>query len=321
MIAGAIDYNTNSWRNTYWVASGLFGLLSIVVIFFFPETTFRREPMQLKHVNTRRDIDDSRRQGLLKSLRVFNGSQTDEALVKLFLRPAGSMLLPAVVWGALVYSGTVGFVVAVSTNLPVAFMPPPYLFNVQQIGFTSFAIIIGSSLAFVIGGPLIDWIAARLTVRNKGVREPEMRIPGILVPMILAPVGLVLYGVGVEKHLHWIAPIFGVGMVGFSSVYATNIAFSYVVDCYKPIASETIAGLMSLKSVFGFLISFYTNTWVMHEGYTKAFGEMAGISAAFLAMGIAFYFFGKRIRQGIMTWPVFKQLRWDEDRDDLFDAE
>lgn len=32
-------------------------------------------------------------------------------------------------------------------------------------------------IGLVTAGPLSDWIAMRLTLRNGGIREPEMRLP------------------------------------------------------------------------------------------------------------------------------------------------
>ena len=191
------------------------------------------------------------------------------------------------------------------------------MFNTQQIGLVYFSIVIGSLLALIIGGPFIDTLSHKLTKFNQGIREPEMRLPSLLLPLLLAPTGLVLYGVGFEKKLKWIVPTVGLGMLSFAAVFSVNIVFAYVVDCYKPIASEAIAGLMALKAIFGFIISFYTNTWVADQSYDKAFGEMAAISAALLMIGVLFYMRGKQIRQSIMRYNLYSSLRWNDDRDDL----
>jgi hypothetical protein len=43
---------------------------------------------------------------------------------------------------------------------------------------------------------------------------------------------------------------------------------------------------------------------------------MAGISAAILILWIPMYFYGKRIRQASIQWPIMRDLiRWDLDRE------
>ena len=69
-------------------------------------------------------------------------------------------------------------------------------------------------------------------------------------------------------------------------------------------------------AAFGFLLSFYTNPWIAQSGYQNAFGAMAGISAAVLAMWVPFFFFGRHIRQASLHWPIVaKIIEWHADRE------
>lgn len=47
-------------------------------------------------------------------------------------------------------------------------------------GFFNFAILIGALLGLLTAGPLSDWISMRATIKNNGVREPEMRLPAMV---------------------------------------------------------------------------------------------------------------------------------------------
>lgn len=66
---------------------------------------------------------------------------------------------------------------------------------------------------------------------------------------------------------------------------------------------------------FGFLLSFYTNSWVEEKGYTTAYGEMAAISGIVMIFGIPLYFYGKRIRHATLDWKIMRFVRWDVDRE------
>jgi hypothetical protein len=103
--------------------------------------------------------------------------------------------------------------------------------------------------------------------------------------------------------------------VSFSIVQATNVCLVYVIDAYRPVAGEITLAVMGFKSLFGFLLSFYTNTWVEQSGYQNAFGAMAGISALVIVMGAPLFVWGKRIRQATWRWKVVEFVHWSDDRE------
>jgi hypothetical protein len=62
-------------------------------------------------------------------------------------------------------------------------------------------------------------------------------------------------------------------------------------------------------------MSFYANPWVEKDGYAGAFGIMAGISFAVLALWIPLYIWGKRIRHATIKWSVMRYAHWEADRE------
>jgi hypothetical protein len=150
----------------------------------------------------------------IQNLRLFSDKYTAEPFLKLFLRPIGLLVLPPVLWAALVESVTIGFYIAITSNVAVAF-GKVYHFQNWQIGLCYLSSIIGALLAIVAGGVLSDKVADFFTLRNGGIREPEMRVPAIAVNVIIAPLGLILYGVGINNELHWMVPTLGVGLCEF----------------------------------------------------------------------------------------------------------
>ena len=147
----------------------------------------------------------------LQSLRLYTGTFTKEPVMKLFMRPIVLLLLPPVLWAALVEAVTIGFYVAITSNIAVAFAEA-YQFKNWQTGLCFFSSVIGALIAIVFGGVISDKVADFFTNRNGGIREPEMRIPAIVISLVLAPGALVLYGVSIEQGLPWIAPTVAIGM-------------------------------------------------------------------------------------------------------------
>lgn len=229
----------------YEVASAFIGLILLFAFFFFPETAFRREILneeraygrESHQVSGSRTLGSSRsdekalgtadhysgieqptgsgtlmkRKSYLENLRLFNGTFTSEPLYKIFLRPLGLICLPPVLWSALVESVTIGFLVALTSNVDSAFSAT-YAFESWQVGLCFLSACIGSVIGIPAGGQLGDFVADYFTRRNGGIREPEMRLPAMIPCLITTPLSLVLYGVGIQHKLHWICPTIGLGL-------------------------------------------------------------------------------------------------------------
>ncbi|KAI1190966.1 MFS general substrate transporter [Nemania serpens] len=340
LIDGLIVIN-NSWRVIYQTASALIALVFLLAFFTFPETAFPRDDGDnadaqpgLEEVEAapkgkqsiigeqqpgiipaaQPSVSTSAKRPYLQSLRIFRGVLTEESLLKMFFRPLGLIVLPSVLWAALVQSVTVGFLVAVTSNVAVAYSAA-YGFQAWQVGLTFLAAILGSLIGVPAGGQLGDVMADWFTKRNGGMRSPEMRLPAMTLSLITTPLALVLYGVGIEKRLHWICPTIGLGLLNFSITQATNICLVYVIDAYRPIAGEVTLAVLGFKSLFGFLLSFYTNPWVKEAGYLNAYGTMAAIAAGVLLLWLPLYFWGNTLRQRTWRWGLISShVHWMSDR-------
>ncbi|KAK5663370.1 hypothetical protein OQA88_3798 [Cercophora sp. LCS_1] len=346
IISGLITIQ-HHWRVIYYVATPLIGFVLLLAVFTFPETAYIRETQGEKLAATPRlastdqenaaktDVErgnaeksdtattsDTERPSTpvpakktyLQSLAIFSKSLTDESFLKLVIRPIGLICLPPVLWAALVQAVTIGFLVAISSNIDLAFHDT-YGFESWQVGLCFVAAIVGSFFGIPAGGHLADIVADFFTKRNGGVRDPEMRLPTMLPSLITMPLSLILYGVGIEHKLHWICPTIGLALLNFSIVQSTNVCLVYVIDAYRPVAGEITLAVMGFKSLFGFLLSFYTNTWVAQSGYQNAFGAMAGISALVIALQIPLFFWGKKIRYVTWKWKVISYIHWSDDRE------
>ncbi|SJX65496.1 related to HOL1 protein (member of major facilitator superfamily) [Sporisorium reilianum f. sp. reilianum] len=314
IIDGAI-INKYPWQYIYWINGSIIAIICILVTFTFPETSYRRPALETVTKNQHRHIDVSNKKTWVQNLSLYSGVWIQESFLTLFMRPWLGLMLPAVAWAAFVWAVSVGFMVAVSSNVALAF-GMTYHFGPLQVAYCWFAGVIASLLGLV-GGPLADRLSHRSVIRNGGIREPEMRLPAAFPSIITATLGLVLYGVGIHFRMHWIVPTLGIAFSSWTIVAGTAVALVYAVDSYKPISEEVVTCILGYKALFGFLLAFYTNKWVMNEGYLNAFGEMAAISGTAFLLGIPMWIWGKRMRQASLNWKVFRVIRWNSDRDDL----
>lgn len=122
------------------------------------------------------------------------------------------MLNPAqVFWASLTMAVTIGFLVAITSNVAPAFAAA-YDFSAWQIGLCFISSLVGSGIGIIFGGQATDMVADYFTRLNKGLREPEFRLPVLAVSCITAPLALILYGFGIQYHWHWIVPTIGLGL-------------------------------------------------------------------------------------------------------------
>ncbi|KAH6650794.1 major facilitator superfamily domain-containing protein [Chaetomium tenue] len=342
IISGLITIH-HHWRVIFQVASALIGLVLLLAIFAFPETAYIRNPPP----NTNSPDHSSSDQPTLKPTPTTTTTTTDpenpspppsttkktpylstlslspptphrtlttEPLPLLLLRPLPLLLLPPILYTTLTFATTIGFLVALTSNAQVA-LSATYGFASWQVGLCFVAAVLGALAGIPAGGRLGDVVADWGTRRNGGVREPEMRLPVLGVVVVVAPVGLVVWGVGVQGGVHWMLPVVGIGLLNFAIVQGTNVALVYVIDAYRPVAGEITTTIMAFKSLFGFLLSFYTNPWVAEAGYIKAYGVMAAISAAVLLGWVPLFFWGKKIRHATWRWRVISYIHWNDDRE------
>ncbi|KAL6408666.1 HOL1, putative substrate-H+ antiporter [Ilyonectria robusta] len=140
----------------------------------------------------------------------------------------------------------------------------------------------GSSSSYF-AGPLNDQLMMFLSRRNRGWREPEFRLWSFLPTAIIMPAGLILYGVGAAKGLPWIAPIIGMGLVGFGLSVAAALTMAFVVDCYTAIDGEAVTTVILIRNIIGSALTFGIQPWIDSMGVQDTF-----IMVAILAFVITF---------------------------------
>lgn len=200
IIDGAVTQNLPSWRYFYYIDAALVGALLILVILTYPETSFRRNEYILNgHVGANTDGEKAHlatvqvRKSYAQRMALFSGTYTDESYIRMVARPFGIVLLPAVMFSVLTFSATIGFLVAVTSNVAPAY-EQILGFSTQNTGFLFFGAIIGSLIGIPAGGWLGDKCSEIGARKNNGVSEPEHRLPAMIIPIFLGPLSLVLYG-------------------------------------------------------------------------------------------------------------------------------
>jgi MFS family permease len=228
------------WRHFFWFNTALLAVVLILVVFFFPETKWTRlPPTGGRSVETTPDTkasaekptetfeenacpSDPETQSTTTNTRTTSlvGSGTPSksqfalyhlpkeastlrTLALAFYIPWKLHVFPIIHLAAFVVSWSASVFLTLNLTQSQAFAAPPYNFSSQTIGFFNFAILVGALIGLLTNGPLSDWISMRATVKNRGVREPEMRLPTMIPYFVICIVGNFVVAFGYEYKWDW----------------------------------------------------------------------------------------------------------------------
>ncbi|KAF2102510.1 MFS general substrate transporter [Rhizodiscina lignyota] len=298
IFAGLAVHNSGDWRWAFWMDSILTGTCFLFITLFQSETNFRR-PIESE---TGEGMDAMSAQSTtpsqyswVRSLALWGWYDSETPMWELFWRPVKVLYYPAVLFASMTYGICLGWVVLQQTANAVAF-PEIYHFGDLGVGNINVANLIGAVVGCILGGPACDWLIAVISKRHNGLFRPETRLVAFILPIIMGPIGLMIWGAGLENHLHWSVPIAGFGITYGLLCMVPAIGITYVVDCYRPLASETLTGMTAFKNTFAFGLSFGVTPWIELDGYTKVSGYMTLIEGVVLLTVIPMYVFGERLR-------------------------
>ena len=106
---------------------------------------------------------------------------------------------PVVEFAAFVVSWSCSSFLTINLTQSQNFAAPPYLYNSEKIGFMNFAILVGALIGLGTNGILSDWVSARATRKNNGIREPEMRLPAMIPYVLIMILGNFVVAFGYEQ--------------------------------------------------------------------------------------------------------------------------
>lgn len=130
-----------------------------------------------------------------------------------------------------------------------------------------------------------------------GEMKLEYRLPLMVPGSICMPLGLFLYGWTLQAHTHWIAPIFGTAIIGFSLMVTMIPIKTYLVDAFTLYSASVSAAATVLTSFAGALLPLVGPSLYARLGLGWGNSLLGFIALAFLPVQFVFIFYGERIRK------------------------
>ena len=128
--------------------------------------------------------------------------------------------------------------------------------------------IVGNIVGAFVGGRLTDIYARGCARSNDGKFVPESRLVLLVIPALIGPAGLLMFGLGAERSLHWAILFVGYGFVSIVPA-AASIAMTYVMDSYFEVAAEGLLVVNGMKNTAAFGFTYGFIPWTTQVGYGK----------------------------------------------------
>ncbi|KAF4439347.1 hypothetical protein F53441_12626 [Fusarium austroafricanum] len=247
-------------------------------------------------------------------MKVFNGRLNNDNWFKVMLRPFILLAYPAVLWSAIMYSCSIGWLIVLAETMAIIYRDPHrYNFTAMQTGLVYLAPFIGAVLGTGVAGKISDILVRAMARRNGGLYEPEFRLIMALPILITTCMGLVGFGWSAQVKDEWIVPTVFFGIISFGCSLGSTTSITFCVDSYRQYAGEALVTLNFTKNIaHGLVFSLFVSHWLERDGPKMVFAWIGVIQVLVCLLSIPMYIFGKRARM----WTARKNLmeKWAGER-------
>ncbi|RDW59025.1 hypothetical protein BP5796_11949 [Coleophoma crateriformis] len=327
---------------SFWILALTFGVVLVMTVCLFSETTFEREttteePIRTLHhtevitvpytpgeKETASDADNETADnavGQLINPAKFNlsrdlglGSLKIHGQMRIFemcVTPIMLLRHPGVIWAAAMWSVTFTWVIIQGAVADQIFEAPPYNMSAIQVGnLVGVAPLIGSALGTLVSGPLSDWLALFMAKRNSGIYEPEFRLFLVIPALISIIIGAFGLASGIQKGASAIVCGVFLAIINFSVGVGCTGIVCYSNDVFKQNPGGVFGVVMLIKSVFAFGLTFMFNDYYTAHGPLKFFSLFGGLTAGVMLTTIPIYIYGKKIRDWSDRKGLLEATAW-----------
>ena len=182
-------------------------------------------------------------------LKPYSGRLSPDNWFKVAFRPFVLYAYPSVLWSAMVYSLSVGWLIVLSESVAHIYRDrSSYNFTALQTGLVYLSPFIGGILGTAVAGKVSDLIVRYMSRKNDGVYEPEFRLVMGIPVAVCTTIGLMGFGWSAEERNAWIVPTVFFGVISFGCTLGSTTAITFCVDSYRQYAGEALVTLNFSKS-------------------------------------------------------------------------
>ncbi|KAK8070188.1 Major facilitator superfamily transporter [Apiospora phragmitis] len=327
LVGGFVDLAGPAWIQ--WLSAILFGVILVAELAFLPETLYPRDLMSSSSSSDthtaagRTDLTEKPAECIspttsfkrTRELQFVNvvpvPGVRHPALYDTVIRFGKTFKYAVVPISVITYCfAWYWWVLSVVTLVPVAYAN----YNPQIQGLLFIGLIVGTLFSEIFcSGRLSDWIVVKLAHRNAGVKTPEMRLWLVYPAALLTAVGLIVWGVSIDRGYHWMVGQVAFALFGAGIQIGNTAVCSYVVDAYPMQSMAVMTFYAVMLNMSAFVDPFFIVPWVDTAGFAWTMAGHAMITVFFCVPAMALlHWYGGRIRakNGVPGWvnPEFSKV-------------
>lgn len=313
-----INPGPEAFRNIYYFVIVTAALVWVLMFFFVPETAFIQPHAEIaskkQFENDQKLNEDNKEAHQLESASTHSNEEGSEiaSRTRLSLTPWYVTLpLPLlrffdgrVFLCGLMFAITFGWTVGMTIINPQVFSEAPWNFENVAIGGLYMSAFVGAIIGKLLGGYIVD---SGLIIWRKNPSRPvyaEQRLWALLIFLPFGIVGLLCYGFGIGKKMHWpvaIIPGQAASYLYFNIV--SSVVQTYLVEVEPASATPVITFMNLVKCVFSFGVPFFVPAWALESNPSNGFQisfiiqMVVNVVLCFFTVSLAFF-----LRNGLYKW-------------------
>lgn len=177
-----------------------------------------------------------------------------------------------------------GVLYLVNMTIEYEFARAPYNWKSLYVGLAYIPNSVTYVLASIYGGKWTDWLLKKDKEKN-GFYSPESRISwNIFSAVITFPVALLIIGWCFDFHTHWVTPLVGTALFGYSSMMTIGPVVTYLVDSLPGRGSTGVALNNFVRMILATVAVFVTEPLIKGLNTGPMFTIFAGVVVLWAAV-------------------------------------
>ncbi|CAI6247106.1 unnamed protein product [Periconia digitata] len=299
-ICGGFIAQRADWRWDFYVLFIAGCMLTAALMILFRETN---APVILdrKVVRMRKELSRPELENILTHAKEATSKSRGSLLLQGMIRPLKLLFRSPIVFLLSIYISFVfGLLLLLFTTVTQVYVQT-YEWDIELCGLAFLGIGVGFFFGIVFVARTSDATIIKLTKNNNGVYEPEMRLPTCVFFGFLIPISFFWYGWSTNQKAHWIVPIIGLLPFGFGMMGVFTPIQTYLVDSFPQYAASAIAGMTSIRCLFGAVLPLAGPSMYKSLGLGWGNSLLGFVAVAMIPFPAIIYKYGGVIRK---KWPV-----------------
>ncbi|KAJ0167050.1 putative MFS-type transporter [Colletotrichum tanaceti] len=163
------------------------------------------------------------------------------------------------------------------------------------------AAYVGGLLGTMVGGYYCGKVGRLLTIRlarrNGGISESEHTLWLFSASMFLVPFSMLLYGLGVAYHVHWMGLVVSQFTLAINNALAVAGSLGYAIASYPQLSGDMITTCVVIRNTMSFAINYGITPWLDRMGYRDTYVIVAAVGFVWNASIFVMARYGRRMRE------------------------